>query len=112
MCSCSILPAAGARQRRCRTFTPAGRQGTRGSATPLTLLTVDEIIAVMRHAGHARYGNRLNGLIVMLWRAGLRINEALALTESDLEERRGSILIRQLRLTQKILSAVAVLTRS
>jgi hypothetical protein len=56
--------------------------------------TVDEIIAVMRHA---RYGNRLNGLIVVLQRAGLRINEALSLTETDLEERRGSILIRMAR---------------
>lgn len=46
----------------------------------------------MRHAAHARYGNRLNGLIVVLWRAGLRINEALSLTESDLEEQRGSVL--------------------
>jgi site-specific recombinase XerD len=57
--------------------------------------TVDEIITVMRHAGHARYGNRLNGLIVVLWRAGLRINEALSLNETDLKERRGSILVRQ-----------------
>ena len=48
----------------------------------------------MRHARHARYGNRLNGLIVVLWRAGLRINEALSLAETDLDERRGSILIR------------------
>jgi len=56
--------------------------------------TVDEIIAIMRHAQNAPYGNRLNGLIVVLWRAGLRINEALSLTETDLEERRGSILVR------------------
>jgi len=48
----------------------------------------------MRHARHIRYGNRLNGLIVVLWRAGLRINEALSLTETDLDERRGSILVR------------------
>ena len=48
----------------------------------------------MRNAQHARYGHRLNGLIVVLWRAGLRINEALSLTETDLDERRGSILVR------------------
>ena len=53
-----------------------GNKGQRYAADPPT---VDEIIAVMRHAGHARYGNRLNGLIVVLWRAGLRINEALSL---------------------------------
>jgi hypothetical protein len=48
----------------------------------------------MRHAAHARYGNRLNGLIVVLWRAGSRMNEALSLIETDLEEQRGSILVR------------------
>ena len=56
--------------------------------------TVDEIVAVMRQAGHARYGHRLNGLIVVLWGAGLRIHEALSLTETDLDERRGSILVK------------------
>ena len=69
---------------------PANK-GQRYAADPPT---VDEIIAVMRHAQNAPYGNRLNGLIVVLWRAGLRINEALSLTETDLEERRGSILVR------------------
>jgi integrase len=51
-------------------------------------------VAVMRAAGQARYGARLNGLIVVLWRAGLRIHEALSLLESDLDQRRGSILVR------------------
>ena len=31
----------------------------------------------------------------MLWRSGLRISEALALTESDLEVTRGSVLVRR-----------------
>ena len=44
-----------------------GNKGQRYAADPPS---VDEIIAVMRHAAHARYGNRLNGLIVVLWRAG------------------------------------------
>jgi site-specific recombinase XerD len=48
----------------------------------------------MRHPARASHGNRLNGLIVVLWRAGLRINEALSLIESDLDQRRGSILVR------------------
>jgi site-specific recombinase XerD len=34
-------------------------------------------------------------LIVVLWRAGLRSREALALAEHDLDQRRGSILVRQ-----------------
>ena len=33
-------------------------------------------------------------MIVVLWRAGLRIQEALALAEHDLDQRRGSILVR------------------
>ena len=48
----------------------------------------------MREAGEDRHGRRLRALIVVLWRAGLRIQEALALTETDLDERRGSVLIR------------------
>jgi site-specific recombinase XerD len=68
-----------------------GNKGQRYAADPPT---VEEIIAVMREAQQARYGPRLNGLIVVLWRSGLRINEALSLTETDLDERRGSILVR------------------
>ena len=34
-------------------------------------------------------------LIVVFWRAGLRISEALALAEADLDARRGSILVRR-----------------
>jgi hypothetical protein len=38
---------------------------------------VEEIIAVMRAAGEDADGARLRALIVILWRAGLRIGEAL-----------------------------------
>jgi site-specific recombinase XerD len=34
-------------------------------------------------------------MIVVLWRAGLRIHEALALAEHDLDARRGSLLVRR-----------------
>ena len=33
-------------------------------------------------------------MIVVLWRAGLRVQEALALAEHDLDHRRGAILVR------------------
>lgn len=49
---------------------------------------------MMRQAGQTRQGHRLNALIVMLWRAGLRIHQALSLTETDLDQRRGSLLLR------------------
>jgi integrase len=55
---------------------------------------VEEIIAVMRAVGDAAHGRRMRGLIVILWRAGLRIQEALALAEADLDHRRGALLAR------------------
>jgi integrase len=33
-------------------------------------------------------------MILVLWRAGLRVQEALALAENDLDPRRGSLLVR------------------
>jgi len=53
--------------------------------------TVEEIVAVMRAAGESPEGVRLRGIIVVLWRAGLRISEALALSETDLDPSRGSL---------------------
>jgi len=49
----------------------------------------------MRQAGNGAHGERLRALIVVLWRAGLRIGEALALTELDLDPERGSVLVRR-----------------
>jgi site-specific recombinase XerD len=57
--------------------------------------TVEEIIAVMHAAGEDPDGLRLRGVIVVLWRAGLRISEALALTETDLDPDRGALLVRR-----------------
>ena len=71
---------------------PPRNKGLRYPADPPT---VEEIIAVMRTAGDDLDGLRLRGLIVVLWRAGLRISEALALTESDLDPSRGAILVRR-----------------
>ena len=71
---------------------PPRNKGRRYPADPPT---VAEIIAVMRAAGDRPDGIRLRGVIVVLWRAGLRISEALALTETDLDRDRGSILVRR-----------------
>ncbi len=70
---------------------PPRNKGLRYPADPPR---VEEIVGVMRQAGATVYGARLRGVIVVLWRAGLRIPEALALAESDLEERRGAMLVR------------------
>ena len=93
----SVLDAAG-RRRSLVTMPgyhigrPPGNKGMRYPADPPT---VDEIVAVMRHAANDRHGYRLRGMIVVLWRAGLRLQEALALTEHDLDQRRGSLLVRR-----------------
>ena len=70
---------------------PPRNKGVRYPADPPT---VDEIVAVMRHTVDDRHGFRLRAMIVVLWRAGLRIHEALALAEHDLDPRRGSVLVR------------------
>ena len=57
--------------------------------------TVEEIIAVMRTAGDRPDGLRLRGVIVVLWRTGLRVSESLALAESDLDKTRGAVLVRR-----------------
>src|SRR5438105_14958586 len=51
----------------------------------------------MRTIGDRAEGQRLRVLIVLLWRAGLRISEALALQESDLDRSRGAVLVRRRR---------------
>ncbi len=51
----------------------------------------------MRRAGDTLHGLRTRALIVLLWRlwrAGLRISEALAPAESDLDRARGAVLVR------------------
>jgi len=63
---------------------PPGNKGQRYPADPPK---VEENIAVMRAAGDTPHGQRLRGLIVILWRAGLRLHEALALAEADLDQR-------------------------
>ena len=92
----SLRDVAG--RRRSPATMPGFRTGVaprnKGQRYPADPPTVDEIVAVMRQAGHDRHGHRLCALIVVLWRAGLRINEALSLSETDLDQRRASVLVR------------------
>jgi site-specific recombinase XerD len=92
-----LLERAG--RRRSPATTPefhAGRPpGNKGLHYPADPPKVEEIVAVMHAAGDSPHGRRLRGLMVILWRAGLRIHEALALTEADLDHRRGSLLVRR-----------------
>jgi site-specific recombinase XerD len=94
--SVPLLNAAG--RRRAPVTLPgylAGRPPrNKGLRYPPDPPTVEEIVAVMRQAGDGVHGARLRAFIVLLWRAGLRINEALTVTEHDLEPRAGSVLVR------------------
>jgi site-specific recombinase XerD len=92
----ALLDAAG--RRRSPATMPGYHAGrpprNKGLRYPADPPTVEEIIAVMRQTSDDRHGYRLRALIVVLWRAGLRIQEALALGEHDLDRRRGSLLVR------------------
>ena len=46
----------------------------------------------MRAVGDDVHGRRLRGPIVILWRAGMRIQEALAVAEADHDQRRGALI--------------------
>src|SRR3954470_11598901 len=92
-----LLDAAG--RRSSPATTPGSHAGrpprNKGRRYPADPPKVQEIVAVMRTAGDSHHGLRLRALTVILWRAGLRIHEALALTEADLDARRGSLLVRR-----------------
>jgi integrase len=93
-----LLPDRAGRRRSPATlpgFHAGQAQGNKGLRYPADPPKVEEIIAVMRTVGDGTHGRRLRGLIVIMWRTGLRIQEALALAEGDLDQRRGSLLVRR-----------------
>jgi integrase len=95
----AVLDAAG--RRRSPATLPGFHAGraprNKGMLYPADPPTVEEIVCVMRHASEDPHGFRLRAMIVMLWRGGLRIQEALALSEHDLDHQRGSVLVRRER---------------
>jgi hypothetical protein len=97
MTTSAPLDAAG--RRRSPATLPSFHRGrpprNKGQQYPADPPTVEEIVAVMRRAGDGAHGLRARALIVLLWRAGLRISEALSLAESDLDATPGSVLVRR-----------------
>jgi hypothetical protein len=93
----SMLDSAG--RRRSPATLPGFHAGraprNKGMLYPADPPTVEEIVCVMRDASDDPHGFRLRAMIVMLWRGGLRIQEALALSEHDLDPQRGSVLVRR-----------------
>jgi site-specific recombinase XerD len=93
----SVLLDAAERRRSPATL-PGHHRGrpprNKGRLYPADPPTIEEIVAVMRCAGQSSHGLRARALVVLLWRAGLRISEALALTETDLDAAIGAIRVR------------------
>jgi integrase len=77
---------------------PAGK-GRRYPADPIQ---VDDIVKLLDAVKPHRAGRlaelgamRLRALVVVLWRSGLRISEALALEERDLVRQQSSVTVRR-----------------
>ena len=85
-------------QPRPKAVAPKGWKGTgrkhpnKGRRFPVEVLTDDEMKALIKAAsGRAPTGIRNRALIAVLYRGGLRISEALALDEKDLDRKAGTI---------------------
>ena len=91
----SVLDAAG--RRRSPATLPGYHAGrpprNKGMRYPADPPTVEEIVASCATRPRTVTAGRASG-DRRLWRAGLRIQEALALAEHDLDPRRGSLLVR------------------
>jgi site-specific recombinase XerC len=98
MCSGSTIAVNAAGRRRSPATMPGYLGGraprNKGMQYPPDPPRAEEIVLVMRQAGDDRHGLRVRALVAVLWRAGLRISEALALNETDIDDCRGSLLIR------------------
>src|SRR5664280_2459059 len=88
----SMLDSAG--RRRSPATLPGFHAGraprSTGMLYPADPPTAAETGCVMRYASNHPHGFRARAMIVMLWRGGPRVTEALALSEQDLDPRRGS----------------------
>jgi site-specific recombinase XerD len=67
----------------------------RGQRLPGQILTADEVRALLRACNRGATGARNRSLLVLLWRAGLRTAEALALRPGDLDAQGGLVHVRR-----------------
>src|SRR4051794_18167942 len=71
---------------------PANK-GRKYAAEPLSPEEVERLLEAIRGRGPIAVRNR--ALVAVLWRSGLRISEALALRPSDVDERQGTVNVRE-----------------
>ena len=64
-----------------------------GMKLPAEPLTRDEIERLLRYMGRGPCGHRNRALVVLMWRSGLRIAEALALHPKDIDPAGGTVTI-------------------
>jgi site-specific recombinase XerD len=64
-----------------------------GLRFPAEVLTRDEIERLLRTLGQGPCGHRNRALIVLMWRSGLRIAEALGLYPKDVDRARGTVTV-------------------
>jgi site-specific recombinase XerD len=70
------------------------RSSTKGRRFPIEVLSAREVLALMAAcSARAPTGVRNRALIAVLWRAGLRISEALALAVKDLDREAGALTV-------------------
>src|SRR3954447_12432014 len=69
------------------------RPANAGQRYRIDLLTPGEVKALMNACGGGRFGARNRALIATLYRAGLRVSEALALQPGDLDIERGTLTV-------------------
>lgn len=70
----------------------SSRKGESKRARPVEILEAREVLALVTACSStAPSGVRNRALLLMLWRAGLRISEALALKPRDLDRAQGSV---------------------
>lgn len=84
-----LLGRLAERQNRSPITMPGYRKGERppnwGKKYPPQVLTREEIERLLRAMGRGPTGTRNRALVVLMWRAGLRISEALALYPRDVD---------------------------
>jgi site-specific recombinase XerD len=83
-------------------YKPTTPPATKGRTYPPEPLPVEDIVALMQACVPQRSGHiaelsaiRLRALIVLLWRTGLRISEALDLEARDLDSRERLVIVRR-----------------
>ncbi len=90
-------PVLDDRQNRSPITMPGYRKGQRpgnyGKTFPPEPLTRNEIERLLRQLGRGPCGHRNRALVVLLWRSGLRISEALALFPKDVDREAGTVTV-------------------